>query len=144
MYIKIWIEYLCENYENKMDQALNYNIMSWILSIYNGTSVKLILPKYHKSISHEYVSELFQWILYHVHEWDVEEHSAGDGKDPGVGGGVGTHNDPQDQPQVTHTGRQEVIQQRLLHSHPRIQQDCKVTCINQPKDNQYTCWIWLK
>ena len=53
----IWIEYICENYENKMDQALNYNIMPWILSRYNGTSVKLILPKYPQSISHEYVSE---------------------------------------------------------------------------------------
>ena len=50
---EIWIEYLCENYENKMDQALNYNIMP----IYNGTSVKLILPKYPKSISPEYVYE---------------------------------------------------------------------------------------
>ena len=47
----------------------------------------------------------FPLILYHVHEWDVEEHSAGDGKDPGVGGCVGAQDDPQDQPQVTHTGR---------------------------------------
>lgn len=55
---------------------------------------------------------------YHVDQRDVEEHPAGDGKDPGVSGGVSADDQTQDQPQVTHAGRQEVVHQRLLYRHP--------------------------
>ena len=39
-----------------------------------------------------------------------------------------TNQNAQRQAQVAHTGRQEVIDERLFHGHARVQQNGKVTC----------------
>ena len=64
---------------------------------------------------------------YHVDKCNVEEHASGDSEDPdGSFGGLSDEN-PDDQTEVTHARREEVVAQRLLHRHTRVEQDRKVT-----------------
>lgn len=66
---------------------------------------------------------------YHIDQGDVKEHASCGGEDPaGDIVRVLAHGCADHHANVSHEGRQQVVDDGLLHCHPGFQQHRKVTC----------------
>lgn len=66
---------------------------------------------------------------HHIHQSDIKEHASRDGEDPaGDALCVLAHRRANQHADVGHEGRQQVVDDGLLHRHPRFQQHCEITC----------------
>lgn len=67
-------------------------------------------------------------LAYHIHQGYIEEHAGSDGEDPqGDVVGVLAHGRADEHAYVGHHGGEEVVDDGLLHSHARLQKNCKIT-----------------
>lgn len=95
-------------------------------------------------------------LTYHIHQRHVQEHARRDGEDP-VGDVVRVlaHGGADEHPDVGHEGRQQIIDDGLLHRHPSFQQNGKITCQREERRSllpfpsmqhftQHRCQTWEK
>lgn len=66
---------------------------------------------------------------YHVHQGHVEEHACRDGEDPeGDVVGVLADSCAHEHAYVSHHGGEQIVHDRLLHSHACFQENGKIPC----------------
>lgn len=66
---------------------------------------------------------------HHIHQRHIKEHAGRDGEDPaGDVLRVLAHRRADQHANVGHEGGQQVVDDGLLHRHPRFEQHCEITC----------------